>query len=108
MPGFARLPDVRQIRQICAPYPGNGDSGGILIVDQLARAWGRDGNDQTGWTIWFEMECWRASARPPTGRSPAPRAAGQSRHTPSYSTVTGYGIYVASVACHKRIWLIKP
>jgi len=81
MPGFARLPDVRQIRQICAPYPGNGDSGGILIVDQLARAWGRDGNDQTGWTIWFEMECWWASARPPTGRSPAPRAAGQSRHT---------------------------
>jgi anti-sigma regulatory factor (Ser/Thr protein kinase) len=31
---------------------------GLLIVDQLARAWGRDGNDQTGWTIWFEMECW--------------------------------------------------
>ena len=30
---------------------------GLLIVDQLARAWGRDGNDQTGWTIWFEMEC---------------------------------------------------
>jgi hypothetical protein len=24
----------------------------------LARAWGRDGNDQIGWTIWFEMECW--------------------------------------------------
>jgi hypothetical protein len=31
---------------------------GLLIVDQLARAWGRSGNDQTGWTIWFEMECW--------------------------------------------------
>jgi serine/threonine-protein kinase RsbW len=30
---------------------------GLLIVDQLARAWGRTGNDQTGWTIWFEMEC---------------------------------------------------
>jgi len=27
---------------------------GLLIVDQLTRA----GNDQTGWTIWFEMECW--------------------------------------------------
>lgn len=24
---------------------------GLLIVDQLAHAWGRDGNDQTGWTI---------------------------------------------------------
>jgi hypothetical protein len=31
---------------------------GLLIVDQLARAWGRTGNDQTGWAIWFEMECW--------------------------------------------------
>jgi serine/threonine-protein kinase RsbW len=31
---------------------------GLLIVDQLARAWGRVGNDQAGWTIWFEMECW--------------------------------------------------
>lgn len=31
---------------------------GLLIVDQLTRAWGRTGNDQTGWTIWFEMECW--------------------------------------------------
>jgi serine/threonine-protein kinase RsbW len=30
---------------------------GLLIVDQLARAWGRTGNDQAGWTIWFEMEC---------------------------------------------------
>jgi anti-sigma regulatory factor (Ser/Thr protein kinase) len=31
---------------------------GLLIVDQLTRAWGRAGNNQTGWTIWFEMECW--------------------------------------------------
>jgi anti-sigma regulatory factor (Ser/Thr protein kinase) len=30
---------------------------GLLIVDQLARGWGRTGNDQAGWTIWFEMEC---------------------------------------------------
>jgi serine/threonine-protein kinase RsbW len=30
----------------------------LLVVHQLARAWGRAGNDQTGWTIWFEMECW--------------------------------------------------
>jgi serine/threonine-protein kinase RsbW len=30
---------------------------GLLIVDQLARAWGRTGNDQAGWTISFEMEC---------------------------------------------------
>jgi anti-sigma regulatory factor (Ser/Thr protein kinase) len=30
----------------------------LLIVDQLARAWGGAGNEQTGRTIWFEMECW--------------------------------------------------
>jgi serine/threonine-protein kinase RsbW len=31
---------------------------GLLIVDQLTRAWGRAGNDHAGWTTWFEMECW--------------------------------------------------
>jgi serine/threonine-protein kinase RsbW len=31
---------------------------GLLIVDQLTRAWGRTGNDRAGWTLWFEMECW--------------------------------------------------
>ena len=31
---------------------------GLLIVDQLTRAWGRTGNEHAGWTIWFEMECW--------------------------------------------------
>jgi anti-sigma regulatory factor (Ser/Thr protein kinase) len=31
---------------------------GLLIVDQLTRAWGLTGNDRTGWTVWFEMECW--------------------------------------------------
>jgi serine/threonine-protein kinase RsbW len=39
--------------------PDNSDernSRGLLIVDQLARAWGRTGNAQTGWTTWFEME----------------------------------------------------
>jgi len=29
----------------------------LLIVEQLARTCGRTGNDQTGWTMWFEMEC---------------------------------------------------
>jgi serine/threonine-protein kinase RsbW len=41
------------------PAHTNGRNGrGLLIVDQRARAWGRTGNDQTGWTIWLEMECW--------------------------------------------------
>jgi len=31
---------------------------GLLIVDQLTRAWGLTGNDRAGRTIWFEMECW--------------------------------------------------
>jgi serine/threonine-protein kinase RsbW len=30
---------------------------GLLIVGQLARAWGRTGNEETGRTIWFELEC---------------------------------------------------
>jgi anti-sigma regulatory factor (Ser/Thr protein kinase) len=31
---------------------------GLLIVDQLTRAWGLTGDDRAGWTSWFEMECW--------------------------------------------------
>jgi anti-sigma regulatory factor (Ser/Thr protein kinase) len=31
---------------------------GLLIVNQLTRDWGRAGDEQAGWTIWFEMECW--------------------------------------------------
>jgi anti-sigma regulatory factor (Ser/Thr protein kinase) len=31
---------------------------GLLIIDQLTRNWGLTGNDRTGRTIWFEMECW--------------------------------------------------
>jgi anti-sigma regulatory factor (Ser/Thr protein kinase) len=36
-------------------YERNGR--GLFIIGQLGSAWGRTGNDQTGWTIWFEMEC---------------------------------------------------
>ncbi len=30
---------------------------GLLIVEQLARSWGRTGNEETGWVTWFELEC---------------------------------------------------
>lgn len=29
---------------------------GLLIVDQLTDAWGRDGDEKTGWITWYEME----------------------------------------------------
>ena len=28
---------------------------GLNIVSQLARAWGRDGDSETGWTVWYEL-----------------------------------------------------
>jgi len=28
---------------------------GLLIVDQLARSWGRAGGETAGWLTWFEM-----------------------------------------------------
>lgn len=29
---------------------------GLLIIGSLARAWGRSGDRERGWTIWFEMD----------------------------------------------------
>jgi hypothetical protein len=31
---------------------------GLLIVASLARAWGRSGDRERGWTVWFEMDAW--------------------------------------------------
>jgi anti-sigma regulatory factor (Ser/Thr protein kinase) len=28
---------------------------GLNIVSQLAVAWGRDGDSETGWTVWYEL-----------------------------------------------------
>jgi anti-sigma regulatory factor (Ser/Thr protein kinase) len=40
------------------PTRKNGQTGrGLLIVDQLARTWGRMGDEATGWVTWFELEC---------------------------------------------------
>ena len=30
---------------------------GLLIVARLATAWGRTGDSETGWTVWFTMDC---------------------------------------------------
>jgi anti-sigma regulatory factor (Ser/Thr protein kinase) len=29
---------------------------GLLIIGSLARAWGRAGDRERGWTVWFEMD----------------------------------------------------
>jgi serine/threonine-protein kinase RsbW len=38
---------------------------GLLIVSQLARAWGRDGDESTGWIVWFEIDHSSANGGPP-------------------------------------------
>jgi anti-sigma regulatory factor (Ser/Thr protein kinase) len=30
---------------------------GLVIVGRLARDWGRSGDSETGWTVWFELDC---------------------------------------------------
>lgn len=30
---------------------------GLLIVADLARAWGREDSAEMGWLVWFEMDC---------------------------------------------------
>lgn len=40
-----------------APAHEDGLTGrGLLIVDQLTRTWGRDGDEEAGWTTWYEMD----------------------------------------------------
>ncbi len=29
---------------------------GLLVVARLARNWGRTGDEDTGWTVWFDLE----------------------------------------------------
>jgi anti-sigma regulatory factor (Ser/Thr protein kinase) len=49
-----------EVRDEGGPWAGisaaDGQNGrGLLIVDQLARAWGRTGDETAGWITWFEM-----------------------------------------------------
>lgn len=40
-------------------WQGRGDERhgrGLLVVSQLADAWGRTGNSIAGWTVWFELD----------------------------------------------------
>jgi hypothetical protein len=53
---------------------------GLLIVSQLAGAWGRDGSGAVGWTVWFEMDCRGFEAQLLAGRCRA-GAGGCSPHS---------------------------
>ena len=46
-----------------SPYPDDLHGRGLLIVSRLARRCGRSGNGQSGWRVWFEMDC------PPDGEA---------------------------------------
>jgi serine/threonine-protein kinase RsbW len=57
-PGYLRI-QVADHGGLWTPERGgNGQRGrGLLIVGQLARCWGIEGDRQAGWTVWFEMDC---------------------------------------------------
>lgn len=38
-----------------AGVPDEQHGRGLNIVSQLAVAWGRDGDSETGWTVWYEL-----------------------------------------------------
>jgi anti-sigma regulatory factor (Ser/Thr protein kinase) len=38
-----------------ASMPDEQHGRGLNIVSQLARAWGRDGDSETGWAVWCEL-----------------------------------------------------
>jgi anti-sigma regulatory factor (Ser/Thr protein kinase) len=42
----------------CTPRkPDSPDGRGLLLVSTLTSAWGRTGSSDTGWIVWFEMDC---------------------------------------------------
>jgi anti-sigma regulatory factor (Ser/Thr protein kinase) len=42
----------------CTPRePDSPDGRGLLLVSALTSAWGRTGSSDTGWIVWFEMDC---------------------------------------------------
>lgn len=59
---------------------GDGDQHGrgLVIVSRLATAWGRAGTPDTGWTLWFTMNC------PPTAVSA--QAGSQAQNQPAKGT----------------------
>ncbi len=46
---------------------------GLLIISELASAWGRAGDAVTGWTVWFELECPSLPRRSASARPAGPR-----------------------------------
>ena len=52
-------------------HPGHRDDHahgrGLLIVSELALAWGRAGDPVSGWTVWFEIECHAPERQPSAG-----------------------------------------
>lgn len=40
-----------------SPDPDDQHGRGLLIVARLALGCGRDGGSQSGWRVWFEMDC---------------------------------------------------
>lgn len=40
-----------------SPYPDDLHGRGLLIVSRLALRCGRTGDSQSGWRVWFEMDC---------------------------------------------------
>ncbi len=37
--------------------PGGQHGRGLVIVSQVASAWGRSGSREAGWTVWFALDC---------------------------------------------------
>jgi len=55
-------------------HPSEQHGRGLLILSKLARAWGRSGDSDTGWTVWFEL---LMTAHTPASQSPVPEGSGR-------------------------------
>jgi serine/threonine-protein kinase RsbW len=69
---------------------------GLLIVAALARDWGRTGDSQTGWTVWYEMD-WPSlpAATTSTTTGPHPRHPGEIPMTDSRPATAAIAQYDA-------------
>ena len=79
---------------------------GLLVVAQLARNFGRIGDDQSGMDGLVRVRV--TTGQDSAARSPSRTAPVRPSRRRSFSTASDCASYAASAACHRKNWPTKP